>query len=118
MTSSRHGAIRLWDLRNGSKPVVRYTGHLNSASSFIRCGFGAKETCVLSGSDDGAIHVWDAISGRPIKVLEGHKGSSYRAIWHSKQGLVVSCGEDGTVRLWDYQSKVEDKPDFSECDFH
>ena len=104
LTSSRHGAIRLWDLRNGATPVMRYTGHLNSASSFVRCGFGAGETCVLSGSDDGALHIWDAVSGRPIRTLEGHQGASYRAVWHARQGLLVSCGDDGTVRTWNYRS--------------
>ena len=64
----------------------------------------AGETCVLSGSDDGALHIWDAVSGRPIRTLEGHQGASYRAVWHARQGLLVSCGDDGTVRTWNYRS--------------
>jgi WD40 repeat protein len=73
LTSSRHGAVRLWDLRSTEKgPLARYKGHANSTSSFLRCGFGPREGVVLSGSDDGAIHCWDTASGKTLAVLRGH----------------------------------------------
>jgi hypothetical protein len=104
LTSTRHGAVKLWDLRRADKPLVRYKGHQNSASSFLRCGFGARESVVLSGSDDGTLHVWEAASGRPLSTLIGHPGGpSYRALWSAKQSLLASCGEDGTVRTWSYR---------------
>lgn len=106
LTSSRHGAVRLWDLRATAKPLVRYKGHQNSASSFIRCSFGAKESIVMSGSDDGRIHLWDSSSGRPLSVLEGHTGPAYRCEWGGpKQSIAASCSEDGTIRTWCYQDQ-------------
>lgn len=104
LTSTRHGAVRLWDLRRADAPLVRYKGHQNSASSFLRCSFGARESVVLSGSDDWALHVWETASGRPLSTLAGHPGGpAYRALWSAKQGLLASCGEDGTVRTWAYR---------------
>lgn len=103
LTSSRHGAVRLWDLRATAKPLVRYKGHQNSASSFIRCSFGAKESVVLSGSDDGAIHMWDAATGASLSALSGHTGPTYRCEWSSKQNMVASCSEDGSLRTWCHQ---------------
>jgi COMPASS component SWD3 len=105
LTSSRHGAVRLWDLRSTAKPLVRYKGHQNSASSFIRCCFGAKESVVLSGSDDGAIRMWDTATGAPLTTLKGHSGATYRCEWSSKQSMVASCSEDGTLRTWSHQSQ-------------
>ena len=145
LTSSRHGPIKLWDLRRADRALVRphrrrrcppapatifpcntlpaataaphpapksrlcgdqvrYTGHQNSASSFIRCGFGARESVVVSGSDDGKVHIWESGSGRVLSTLPGHPGRAvYRGVWSPKQGLLATCGEDGAVRTWCYK---------------
>ena len=103
LTSSRHGPVRLWDLRSASKPLVRYTGHQNSGSSFVRCAFGAREGVVLSGSDDGTVRVWETASGEALDVL-GHGGSpTHRAVWCGRQGLLASCADDGSVKTWCYK---------------
>jgi WD40 repeat protein len=101
LTSSRHGPVRLWDLRQSAKPLVRYAGHQNAAASFVRCGFGAKESSVVSGSDDGTVRVWDTATGDPLATLRGHGGSPvHRALWCARQGLLASCAEDGSVKTW------------------
>mmetsp|Transcript_12265 Transcript_12265/g.14808 ORF Transcript_12265/g.14808 Transcript_12265/m.14808 type:complete len:631 (+) Transcript_12265:56-1948(+) len=108
LTSSRHGAIRLWDLRSTAKPLIRYKGHQNSASSFLRCSFGVRESVVMSGSDDGSIHIWDTASGKPLSILEGHSGAVYRCEWAgSKQSIAASSSEDGTIRTWCYKDTQE-----------
>ena len=105
LTSSRHGPVRLWDLRSASKPLVRYTGHQNSGSSFVRCAFGAREGVVLSGSDDGTVRVWETASGEALGVL-GHGGSpTHRAVWCGRQGLLASCADDGSVKTWCYKGR-------------
>lgn len=101
LTSSRHGPLRLWDVRQ-ERPLVRYKGHQNTSSSFLRATFGAEESLVIGGSDCGRLHVWDRKTGKLVQKLEGHAGTVYRGSWNEKQSMVASSGEDGTVRTWWY----------------
>mmetsp|Transcript_19279 Transcript_19279/g.43704 ORF Transcript_19279/g.43704 Transcript_19279/m.43704 type:complete len:194 (-) Transcript_19279:193-774(-) len=119
LTTSRHGAVKLWDLRSAGKPLARYKGHQNSKGSFVRCGFGPREAVVVSGSDDGRIHLWETHTTKPVSTLPssmspiggggftggssgGHASGAcvYRALWCAKQSLLATCAEDGSVRTW------------------
>ena len=104
LTSSRHGPIRLWDLRN-ERPVLRYSGHRNTANSFLRARFAVGDSVVVSGSDDGSLHVWQARTGEAQEQLRGHRGAVYRGAWSSKQGLLASCSEDGSLGTWCWAQK-------------
>ena len=43
--------------------------------SEVNCvGFSGDGSCIVSGSDDGSVRVWDALSGVELKVLNGHSG--------------------------------------------
>ncbi|CBJ33816.1 conserved unknown protein [Ectocarpus siliculosus] len=57
LASSRHGPVRTWDVRMG-RPLLRYKGHQNTSSSFLRATLGAEEGLVFGGSDDCKVYVW------------------------------------------------------------
>ncbi|CAN0287497.1 unnamed protein product, partial [Discosporangium mesarthrocarpum] len=58
LASSRHGPVRLWDVRM-ERPLLRYKGHQNTSSSFLRATLGGDEELVLGGSDDKKLYIWD-----------------------------------------------------------
>ncbi|CAM9749826.1 unnamed protein product [Ascophyllum nodosum] len=99
LASSRHGPVRTWDVRMG-RPLLRYKGHQNTTSSFLRATFGAEEQLVLGGSDDGNLYVWHHRGTQLLHALPGHTGTVYRGTWSANQGLVATCSDDGTVRTW------------------
>jgi len=59
---------------------------------------------VVSGGDDGKVRLWRAASGRPLAVLEGHRGRTLSVCWSGDGQRVVSGGADGSVRLWEADS--------------
>ena len=59
---------------------------------------------IVSGSADGTVRVWDAVTGDPVGApLAGHDGAVY-AVAIGRAGdrdVIVSGSDDGTVRVWD-----------------
>ncbi|CAM9925340.1 unnamed protein product [Choristocarpus tenellus] len=99
LASSRHGPVRLWDVRM-ERPILRYKGHQNSSSGFLRATLGGEEELVLSGSDDNKLYVWHQKSAKLLQTLSGHKGTVYRGVWNASQSLLATCSEDHLVRTW------------------
>ncbi|CAE6409549.1 unnamed protein product, partial [Rhizoctonia solani] len=67
-------------------------------------GFSPDGGLVVSGSDDGAVCVWDAQSGQLMLTLDGHTNAVRRVQFSSDGSHVVSCLGDSTIRFWDVSS--------------
>jgi WD40 repeat protein len=64
------------------------------------------ERLVLSASHDGTVRVWEAASGRCVKVLEDHPTLVVNAAWSVDQRHIISCDEDAQIRIWNWDAKV------------
>jgi WD40 repeat protein len=51
------------------------------------------------GSEDGGVLVCDAVTGTPLRTLEGHTGRVYAVKFRER--VLATGSADGTVRLWD-----------------
>ncbi len=56
---------------------------------------------VVSGSSDGRVRVWDALSGECVRELIGHTQSVHSVALSADGGRIVSGSDDGRVRVWD-----------------
>ncbi len=55
---------------------------------------------IATGHGDWTLRLWSAKTGRPLKVLRGHKGH-VDAVAFSPDGKLIATGsDDGTGRLW------------------
>src|SRR5262249_17526517 len=62
---------------------------------------------LASGSQDGAIKVWDAQTGRPFRAFQvGGKLVSSVAFSPDGKCLAAACS-DGRIRIWDVQGNKE-----------
>jgi WD40 repeat protein len=56
---------------------------------------------VATGSTDGWVHVWEAMSGKPVATWKGHQGYSSPSFSPDGIRLVTASPVDRTARIWD-----------------
>ncbi|KAI1438784.1 WD40 repeat-like protein [Xylaria sp. CBS 124048] len=100
LVNQTNGCAQLIDLVRRS-PVQQYVGH-KGGEFIIRATLGgANESFVISGSEDGTIHIWHKGSGHPIEKLPGHSPRCNSVAWcPTNPRLFASCGDDGKVKIW------------------
>lgn len=49
---------------------------------------------------DGAVKVWDTLSGKLIHTFEGHLAGISTISWGPDNALIASGSDDKTIRLW------------------
>jgi WD40 repeat protein len=94
-----------WLLEAGSADRIVFSGHSLPVTAADFSGDGSR---IISGSIGRKLRVWDAESGRQLKILRGHKGSVYAISAAANAGRAASAAEDRTVRVWDLDSASSD----------
>jgi WD40 repeat protein len=56
---------------------------------------------IASGSHDYAVRLWDAQTGAPGPILNGHSSFVTSVVYSPSGHQIASSGGDNTVRLWD-----------------
>jgi len=56
---------------------------------------------VFSGSDDRTIRVWDTLTYRCSRVLQGHDAKVRSLHYSAAEGKLYSGGHDGLILVWD-----------------
>jgi WD40 repeat protein len=84
---------------------VRRTNRRARPDRIRSVAFSPDGTCIVSGSEDYTLRIWDVLSGTPIgSPLQGHS-RSVRSVAYSPSGTrIVSGSADQTVRIWDAAS--------------
>ncbi|MDQ2974885.1 MAG: WD40 repeat domain-containing protein [Acidobacteriota bacterium] len=68
------------------------------------CAFSADGKKLASGSDDGLLNLWDAISGRHLLTLTGHREAIRDCSFSPDCRHVLSVSDDRTLIVWDVDS--------------
>ena len=80
----------------GNEPS--WTGHTSDVGAVA---VAPNSSWLASGSWDGTVRIWDAVSGRQRAVLKGHTSDVGAVAVAPDSRWLASGSWDGTVRIWD-----------------
>jgi WD40 repeat protein len=83
------------------KSEIRCTvlpGHKRCVNSVA---WSPDSTRIVSGSYDGTVRIWDAVTGELQQTLTGHTDYVESVAWSPDSTRIVSGSRDKTVRIWD-----------------
>ena len=87
------------------RSLCTYVGH-SVEQTLIRCAFSpevAGRRFVSSGSGDGCVCIWDAVTGELCARLGGHRTICREVSWDPRgNGTLMSASWDHKVRKWEY----------------
>jgi len=86
------------------RSVLTLTGH-RVLETLVRCYFSPLHSTgqrfVYSGSQCGAVMVWDTLTGELVRTLRGHAATVRDVAWHPTQpATLVSASWDCSVAKW------------------
>ncbi|XP_045461970.1 glutamate-rich WD repeat-containing protein 1 [Harmonia axyridis] len=106
-------SIRIWDIRstpNEACQLVVKDAHKNDVNVI---NWNKAEPFILSGGDDGFLHIWDLRSirnGTPIAAFKHHLGPVTTVEWNPTDPAVfASGGEDNQIALWDLSVEIDEE---------
>ncbi len=85
----------------GYREAAPIAGGVGNRMHMNCVGYGPDGKRFVSDSRDTAVKLWDALTGREIATLEGHKAPVYDVACSADGKYLASASGDGTVRLWD-----------------
>lgn len=95
----------------GDSSLMTYRGH-SVLNTLIRARFSPKFTTgqhfIYTGCANGAVVVYDILTGQIVKTLRGHNACVRDVSWHPYQNTLMSTSWDCTIAQWSYVMDEED----------
>jgi WD40 repeat protein len=101
--------ITIWGTRQdipvlaGGAVMHRMAGHTATVMSLA---VSPDSTCIVSGSCDSSVRIWDTLTGTQMRKFDGHSAAVYSVSWSPDGIFVVSGGADKAMRVWSVYRSV------------
>ncbi|KAH8272623.1 hypothetical protein KR018_010189 [Drosophila ironensis] len=97
--------VRIWDCRASPQKACMLTCQDAHESDINVISWNRSEPFIVSGGDDGFLHIWDLRqfkSQKPIATFKHHTNHVTTVEWSPREPTVLaSGGEDDQIALWD-----------------
>ena len=88
--------------------VGEYVGHKNS-KYMVECGLNKKDDHVISGSEDGAVYMWDLIDAKiKEKVMIKPNKTVHSISLHPQEDLLLAACENQVYLFADKDYQIPD----------
>ncbi|CAM9673423.1 unnamed protein product [Pylaiella littoralis] len=98
LVTSLGGVVRLLEKASGSQ-LNTYTGHLHK-SYRMESWLANTDAHVISGSEDGHVHVYDIVEAKVTRLLKHHKRPVCSTSYHPSEPMLLTASYDGSTVLW------------------
>lgn len=101
-------SLRIWDVNTGKQLI-----NVHNLYDFCKVNFSPDGTCVLTGSSDGKLKIWDAATGQLLKEFPGHSDANgiektISSAYFTPDGRrIISSAWDKKIKLWDLATSAE-----------
>jgi WD40 repeat protein/serine/threonine protein kinase len=94
--------VKVWDGRTGRDafPPIP-VGPGTSAGPYQVVAFSPDRRYLLTGQLEGAVQLWDATTGQPVRTLVTHEREVRAIVFSPRGGRLATASGDGKVMLWD-----------------
>ena len=94
----------MWDLESRSRirSFTEHNGPIESLSIIDPTHTLTHTYCIITGSHDSNIKLWDMSKSSAISTLAGHVGAVHGVSADSLR--IASAGSDQTVKIWDIET--------------
>ena len=81
---------------NSGPELVFNTGH---SSDVYTVDFSSNGKFLASGGGDGAVKIWDAATGRELRIAGSQQGYVSRVKFSPDSRFLASCGRDKKIQI-------------------
>ena len=100
------GTIRLVQ-RSSGELLHKYAGGHTAGNYALGISLPSDDSYIVSGSEDGAVALYDIVEGNVVRTLQGHAKPTCAVAAHPMRDLssvLVSVGYDGKAIVWSSRS--------------
>ena len=90
------GAIEVWSVEGGERPILRIPERVSAAD----LEYSPDGRWLATGNEDGTVRVYEAATGEQARVLRGHDVQVFDIEFSPDGSMLASAGLDGLVRVW------------------
>ncbi|KAM3874893.1 autophagy-related protein 16-1 [Diretmus argenteus] len=101
LTCSRDDLIKIIDLRTNAVKQTFSAQGFKCGADWTRVTFSPDGCYVAGGSADGALYIWNVLTGKVDRTLDKHHGSAVNSVsWSPSGAFVVSVEKGSKAVLW------------------